>query len=129
MSPSTSVLKPRFLLDENVHSGLLKFLESQGVDVSCSPKGAVNGTVAALSREEDLVLVTNDSDFAWYPSERVFAVVWLRIAQDDAEGLLDSFASLLTEFKEGFEGKLIVLMKDFWEVFPLASAEAFAKYG
>lgn len=129
MSPSTSVLKPRFLLDENVHRGLLKFLESQGVDVCSSPKGAVNGTVAALSKEGKLVLVTNDSDFAWYPSEKVFAVVWLRIAQDDVEGLFNSFASLLTEFKEEFEGKLIVLMKDSWEVFPLAGVEAFAKYG
>jgi predicted nuclease of predicted toxin-antitoxin system len=128
MLPSMSVLKPRFLLDENVHRGLLKFLESQGVDVCCSPKGAVNGTVAALSKKEGLVLVTNDSDFAWYPSEKVFAIVWLRIAQDDVEGLLDSFASLLAKFKGDFEGKLIVLEKDSWEVFPLASADAFAKY-
>ncbi len=123
MSPSMLGPKPKFLLDENVHRGLLKFLKSQGVAVRCSPKGAVNGAVASLSKKEELVLVTNDSDFAWYPPEKVFAVVWLRIAQNDIEELLDSFALLLDKFEEGFEGKLIVLEKGAWKMFPLADGE------
>jgi len=45
----------------------------------------------------------------------------LRIAQEDIEGLFASFNLLLTEFKQNFEGKLIILKKGSWEVFPLGS--------
>ena len=40
----------RFLLDENVKKELLKFLKSEGYDVTFKPKGLSNGELAAFSK-------------------------------------------------------------------------------
>lgn len=119
MSPST--LLPKFLLDENVREELFRFLKAKGVEVRRSPKGATNGIIASLSKKNGWVLVTNDSDFAYYSPKRLFAVILLRIAQEDIESLFESFNLLLSEFKQNFEGKFIILEKGSWEVFSLGS--------
>lgn len=124
MSLSTSVFK--FLLDENVRIELSSFLESKGVDVKLVPKGSSDEKVASLSKSERRVLVTNDADFAGsglYPEERLFALVWLRIAQGDIEELLGSFELLLGELKEEPKGKVVVLRKDSWEIYSLGSED------
>lgn len=53
MSLSTPPPKLKFLLDENVHSKLGIFLKSERFDVALSPKGTLNGKLAALSRRYD----------------------------------------------------------------------------
>lgn len=116
-----SISRPKFLLDENVREELFKFFRGRGVEIRRSPKGATNGIVASLSKKNGWVLVTNDSDFAYYSLKRLFAVILLRIGQDDIEGLIASFNLLLSEFKQNFEGKLIILKKGSWQVFPLGS--------
>lgn len=129
MSPSTSVLK--FLLDENVRIELFAFLKSKGVDVKLVSKGSSDEKVASFSKREKRVLVTNDADFATsglYSEEKLFALVWLRIAQSDVEGLLDLFELFLIKFKEEPEGKVVVLKEDSWKAFPLGS-ENLTRYG
>lgn len=122
MSPSTSLLK--FLLDENVREELFRFLKSEAIEVRRSPKGISNGKITSLSKKNNWILVTNDSDFALYSSAKLFAVIWLRIPQDDVKALLHSFALFLTEFKEEIEGKLIILKKGSWKVFSLGTIKA-----
>ena len=131
---SSSVLKDdklKFLLDENVKKELLKFLKSEGYDASFKPKGLSNGKLAAFSKSEKRVLVTNDFDFTEpfsFPKEKLFSVVWLAIPQDQPEVLLKSFSKLLKEKTkpEDFEGLIITLKENDFEISPLSSASDFA---
>ena len=116
----------RFLLDENVKKELLKFLNSAGYDSTFKPKGLANGELAAFSKSEKRVLVTNDFHFAdplKFPKDKIFSVVWLRVPQDKPEVLLNSFSKLLKDKSkpEDFEGFLVVVGKAKFEVLPLSS--------
>jgi len=60
----------RFLLDENVHHGLVLFLTGLGHDATRSPKGLSNGAVFAAASSAQRILLTHDKDFAeWQPTE------------------------------------------------------------
>src|SRR3989338_3950447 len=93
----------RFLLDENVKKELLKFLKSEGYDSAFKPKGLSNGKLAAFSKSEQRVLVTNDFHFAdplKFPKDKIFSIVWLRVPQDKPDALLNSFSRLLKDKPE-----------------------------
>jgi hypothetical protein len=70
--------------------------------------------VLAVSKEERLVILTNDEDFASVPSGKVFAVVLLRIPQRDVKTLLAAFKLLLSECDE-WKGRIIVLTAAGWK--------------
>lgn len=110
--------KTKFLLDENVRTELFKLLQAKGLDAESSPKGISDSQIASLSKKGRKVLVTNDADFAEYSNDKVFAVVWLRIPQNDPQSLTSSFARLIDQLKN-FEGKLIILEKNKWADCPL----------
>ena len=115
MSLSVSPLK--FLSDENVDKRLERFLEQQGADIISKPKGLSNGKLAAFSKSEQRVLVTNDKHFAdssKFPREKIFGIVWLRISQREIESSKSSFSKLLKDKSkvEDFEGFLIELEED-----------------
>jgi predicted nuclease of predicted toxin-antitoxin system len=70
----------RFLLDENVHQGLVPFLTGLGHETARSPKGVSNGAVFAAAASAQRILLTHDKDFAeWHPTEHHPGVVLLRI--------------------------------------------------
>ncbi|MBU0760548.1 MAG: DUF5615 family PIN-like protein [Nanoarchaeota archaeon] len=124
MSNSVFRSKPKFLRDENVKRRLETFLKQQGVDIISKPKGLVNGKLAEFSKSEERVLVTNDDDFTdseQFPKEKIFSVVWLRIPQDNPEALLKSFSKLLKDKtkSEDFEGNLVTLYEDKFEISPI----------
>ena len=104
----------KFLLDENVKIKLFKLLKSQGFDVKLSPKSASDKKVAAISGKESRILVTNDEDFKWCTDNEVFAVIWLRIPQNDSKSLINIFEKLTKKMKK-FEGKFIELNSTDWE--------------
>lgn len=108
----------KLLLDENVRVELFRFLKASGVDVKLAPRGAPDKELVEKSRKENRILVTNDKDFSAYSKEEVFAVVWLRIPQNNAEALLGSFEKLLKEVKD-FSGSLVVLNPKGLQEFPL----------
>lgn len=108
----------KFLLDENVRTELLELLKINGFDVKYVPKGARDKKVAEISKTEDRILVTNDTDFEEYGKDQVFAIILLRIPQSDKESLLKSFQKLINDI-DVFEGKLIMLMLNRWEQVPL----------
>lgn len=104
---------PKFLLDENVRRDLYRFLTGEGNDVKQVPKSATDSEVAAISKREERVLVTNDQDFCDCGMGEVFAVVWLRVPQSDPAVLIKSFGKLLRSIKD-FSGKLIILKVSTW---------------
>ncbi len=110
--------RPRFLLDENVRVELDAFLKENGYFAKRLSKGASDRSLAAASKEERLVLVTNDEDFSSMPAEKVFGVVYLRVLQRDVRLLLTAFRALLAECTE-WKGRMIVLHGTQWKAAPL----------
>lgn len=115
---SSSTQPPKFLLDENVHLSLYKYLNGKGVDVKLVPKSASDEQVAVISKREKRVLVTNDEDFCSYDSDELYCVIWLRVPQGDIDTLLSSFGGLIESMKS-FMGKLVVLKAKDWDEFEL----------
>lgn len=112
----------QFLLDENVRKELLPFLQKMGFSVRIAPKGSSDETLTSISIKEKRILVTNDEDFSEYPKSAIFAVVWLKIPQNDPKSLLKMFNQLIKECKD-FKGKLIVLEKNKWKDWPLSTVQ------
>lgn len=109
---------PKFLLDENVRIELHKFLKDKNFDVKLVPKGASDKFLATISKEEGRVLVTNDEDFCQYAKNQLFAVILLKIPQNDSKALLNSSAKLLKNLRN-FEGRVVILKPNSWDDFPL----------
>ena len=126
MSNSASPSSLKFLLDENVKLRLLSFLKAKGFDAIKAAKRSLDEKLALLSKLEQRIFVTGDSDFAdseQYPKERIFSVIWLRVPQDKPELLLKSFSNLLSKVlePEDFEGNLITLYEEGFKVTPISS--------
>lgn len=119
---SSSTHAPKFLIDENVHIALLRFLTQKGFDVKLLAKGSTDAQVAAKSKKENRVIVTNDEDFTECTNTEVFAIVWLRIPQNDSKSLTSSFENMAKSIKD-FKGKIIILTKSKWDEFPLPEEE------
>jgi len=114
MSSSTPN-EARFLLDENVRAELASFLKLRKVNFKLLPKRSSDRLLAAVSKREKRVLVTNDKDFAEYPPDKIFSVIWLRIPQKDTAALLTQFEKLITTYKP-YAKRLITLNPDDWKV-------------
>ncbi len=116
---------PKFLLDENVHGRLGSFLKDKGFSVRPCARGASDRQVSEQSKTEELILVTNDSDFESVPPEKVFAVILLKIPQNNVSALLQAFGSLLEHKKssEDYASRLIILKIDGARTFALPRKE------
>jgi len=96
------------LVDENVRVELSEFFKTRGIDFELVPKSATDKEIASLSKSKKLVLVTNDNDFSGYKKTKIFAVVLLKLPQNNAELLISCFTKLLLRQKK-LVGKLVVL--------------------
>ena len=115
---SSSVPGRRFLLDENVRVELGRWLRSAGYDVHEASRATGDAVVAAQALRDHHILVTNDEDFCAFSQDEIYAVIWLRIPQNDPQALLRSFQKLLAECAQ-FAGQLILLRVDAWRAVPL----------
>ena len=126
MSNSAS-LSVKFLRDENVKLRMEKFLKKKGFDIISKPKGLANCRLAAFSKSEQRVLITNDEDFSnseHFPKEKLFSVIWLKIPQDKPEQSLISFLDMLEKINpKDFEGNLITLYENKFTIESIPSAE------
>ncbi len=113
----------RFLLDENVRAELDSFLREEGFDARRLPKGAPDRALAAASKEEKRLIVTNDEDFASFPVGKVYGVLLLRLPQRDARALLSAFQRVLRECKK-WAGHVVEVGPERWRASPLASKRA-----
>lgn len=106
----------RFLLDENVHSGLFSFLVKLGHDAKFSPKSMKNGKIFELSLKEERILVSRDDDFLdpTYTHSNNFGILFLRVPPKDLEQQKRALTKLLKKFPctEDFKGKTIKLLSD-----------------
>lgn len=114
----SSIPDLKFLLDENVKKALFKFLVSKNFDVKISPKSTRDSLLAKISKQEDRILITNDSDFQWYDKKQIHSVVLLNIPQNDSKSLISSFEKLLKEFNN-FPGRIVILEVNKWQDFSL----------
>ena len=111
----------RFLLDENIHHGLLSFLASLGHDATLSPKGLSNGAVLALAKSEARILITHDDDFAApLTSAKNAGIVLVKIPSRRFTSLKEAIRQLLVTHQapEQLREKVIVLFEDRWDEFP-----------
>ena|SRR3989344_6209452 len=103
----------KFLLDENVHIGLLAFLIDLGYDTKTPPKETKNGEISKLCLEEKRILITRDSDFidsAVYPNTKHNGIILLRIPSENLEEQKSSLSKLLKH--KDIEGKKIILLSE-----------------
>ena len=112
-----SLPKMKFLLDENVHRGLLSFIAKLGHDAKLSPKGIVNGKVFELALKEESILISRDSDFTDMPefaSSKHSGIILLRVRPRDLESQKRALSKLLEEFSKAdeFKGKVIKILPD-----------------
>src|SRR3989338_5116910 len=105
MSSSTPI---RFLLDENVRIELVEFLTKRGIDFTTAEKSSDDTTLAGISRAEERIVVTNDSDFSEMCRGDIFSVVWLRLPQKDPDLLLKKFSAMLDD-EPRYADSLVIL--------------------
>ena len=111
----------RFLLDENVHHGLLRFLREHGDDVVLSAKGLANGAVLTSAVSATRVLITHDKDFAERPPVVDHpGVILLRIPPEALDVLMAALQRLLVQVSssERFTNRLFVVFPDRHDEFP-----------
>ena len=119
MSSSTPTLK--FLIDENVRIELVHYLKAEKYSVKIVIPQSRDTEIAAISKKESRILVTNDTDFSKSLKDEIYSVIWLRIPQRSSELLLSAFKKLLHECKV-YQGKTIVLSVESWKSNPLGEA-------
>ena len=104
----------KFLLDENVHNGLVSFLRGLGNEVLQPPKGIKNGKVFAFAQKESCILLTRDNDFLNEPfiAMNHEGIIFLRVHPKDLEAQQRALTKLLTFFTEPdkFKNKIIRLL-------------------
>ena len=108
-----------FLIDENVHHGILGALSRLGHDAKPSPKGISNGKVLALAVSEKRTLVTHDSDFLAHSSSTHHGIILIKIPTKEFGKLKKAVEKLLAAKPQeiDFKSKLFVLSEnDFKEV-------------
>ena len=116
----------KFLLDENVHHGLIKVLKRLGHEARLSPKGFTNGKVLALAISKKKILITHDSDF----SDRIFpnshsGIILVKIPSKFLDALTASMTRLLSAKTDplDFIDKLFILTESGFDEYPFAFQE------
>lgn len=104
----------KFLLDENVHRGLLSFLTGIGHDVMLSPEGITNGRVFELASREERILISRDSDFTSMAVFKHSGMLLLRIDPKDLEAQKRALSGLFARCSkpEEFVGKFIRIVAE-----------------
>ena len=110
----------KFLADENIPSGVTKFLRDRGFDVKevagAKNAGASDDAVMVLARKEQRVLLTFDKHFAdilLYPPSSHHGIIRIRIHPPLIDDILQALDQLLKKFDlNTIGGSLIVLERE-----------------
>jgi predicted nuclease of predicted toxin-antitoxin system len=93
----------RFLLDENIHAKLGKFLRSCGHDARPVDKRIDDRTLALHAKEEERIIITHDKDFAdhhKHPQDSHCGVILVRINSVYLEVTKQKVVELLEQIPE-----------------------------
>lgn len=107
--------KLKFLLDENVHIELYKFLKQNSFDVKQVPKGISDQKALHLSNLELRILVTNDFDFAdmeKFPREKIYSIIILKLPQNRPDMLINSFSNFINKLTADIKNKKFELREN-----------------
>lgn len=116
----------RFLIDENVHEGLVSLLRKLRHDAAHSPKGISNEEFLALSISEARILITHDRAFVKDEIiEEHPGIILIWAPPWEFEELKASLRNLLSKKRSPrvFRGKLFLLDSDSWREFPFVFKE------
>ena len=114
----------RFLLDENVHQGLVPVLTGLGHEPTICPKGLSNGAVFAAARSAQRILLTHDKDFAEHPPiARHPGIILLKILPQELGQLTTALQRLLADkpAPELFVDRLFLVFPDRHDEFPFTA--------
>jgi hypothetical protein len=107
----------KFLADENIPSGVVRFLQDRGFDLKEAREagiaGAPDDVIMALARKEQRVLLTFDKHFAnilVYPPNSHHGIMRIRIHPPLIDDILQALDLFLKKFDlDAIGGSLIVL--------------------
>jgi predicted nuclease of predicted toxin-antitoxin system len=115
----------RFLLDENIHAKLGKYLESHGHDIAKVAKSLNDLEVAELSKSEQRIILTHDSDFTntdLHPLNSHYGVIVIKINSLYLDKVKSALNNLFAKIPpDQIQGGLFLLFED--EFFNLAYEE------
>lgn len=114
----------KFLADENIPSGVTKFLRDRGLDVKevggAENAGASDDAIIALARKEERILLTCDKHFAnilTYPPQSHHGIIRIRIHPPLNDDLIRALDQLMKKFDlKAIGGSLIVLEREGFRV-------------
>lgn len=106
----------RFILDENVDYRLLPVFEARNLSVTTvqgkGRKGAQNGALAKLVRDEDLILITRDREFAHSWKTHQIRVLYLAIHPPTAENIEPRLAELLDQWEFDMGSPFLIILQE-----------------
>jgi predicted nuclease of predicted toxin-antitoxin system len=114
----------KFLADENIPSGVSRFLGDKGFDVKevggAGTAGASDDAIMALARKEERILPTSDKHFAnilTYPPHSHHGIVRIRIHPPLIDDVIRALDQLMKKFDlNAIGGSLIVLEREGFRV-------------
>lgn len=101
----------KFLLDENIHKGLLRFLKDTGHDVVFSPKSLEDEEVFEMALKENRILLSRDKDFLddKFVNSSHRGILLMRVPARDIESQVSILSKLLSEHSS-FDKKVVRLL-------------------
>jgi predicted nuclease of predicted toxin-antitoxin system len=109
----------KLLADENIPSGVTKFLRDRGFDVKevgAGKAGASDDAIMALARKEERILLTSDKHFAnilTYPPQSHHGIIRIRIHPPLIEDSVRALDQLTKKFDLNvIGGSLIILERE-----------------
>jgi hypothetical protein len=114
----------KFLADENIPSGVARFLQERGFDIKqvagAKDAGASDDAVMVLARKEQRVLLTFDKHFAnilVYPPNSHHGILRIRIYPPLIDDIIQALDQFLGKFSlDEIGGALIVLEREGFRV-------------
>lgn len=116
----------RFLIDENIHEGVVSFLKGLGQSPAHAPKGISNKEFLNFGISKGRTLVTHDKGFVKDQIIRQHpGIILVWAAPGKFEEWKASFRNLLSKKRSPdlFRGKLFLVESDGWREFPFVFKE------
>ncbi len=113
-----NLLPLKILVDENISSKIIQYLKDKGfivISIEKEYRGISDKEVLEVAKKENAIILTEDSDFGeWIfaHKEKCTGVVFLRYKHHELLEIMDSINKILTEHKETFYGKFVVITKN-----------------
>jgi predicted nuclease of predicted toxin-antitoxin system len=109
------MVKPKFLLDENIGTVVAEGLRGRGYDVKSileEASGLDDKTVLACARKERRILVTLDRDFGrlvFLQSHKHVGVIYVRLVKESPDNVFAVLQTVLKQYGSKIRGKFVTV--------------------